>query len=156
MNLRSFPLLLCWSATACLLAAATGDESAQLQSGDARLSAGSPANENLSLAGTWRFALDRRDVGVTERWFDRNLSGKVELPGSLPEQGIGDPISTNTPWTGGIVDRSWFTAPEYAQYRQPGNVKVPFWLQPETYYAGVAWYQRDVEVPADWQQRWRG
>ena len=30
----------------------------------------------------------------------------------------------------------WFTAPEYAKYRQPGNVKLPFWLQPEKYYAG--------------------
>lgn len=151
MNLRSFPLLLCWSAAACLLAADSGAETARLQSGTARSSPDNPVSESRSLAGTWRFALDRQDVGTAERWFDRNLSGKVELPGSLPELGIGDPISTNTPWTGGIVDRSWFTAPEYAQYRQTGNVKVPFWLQPETYYAGVAWFQRDVEVPAGWQ-----
>ena len=44
----------------------------------------------------------------------------------------------------------WFTAPEYAAYRQPGNVKVPFWLQPEKYYAGAAWYQRDIEIPKSW------
>jgi hypothetical protein len=29
----------------------------------------------------------------------------------------------------GIVDKSWFTAPEFADYRNPGNVKVPFWHQ---------------------------
>ncbi len=49
------------------------------------------------------------------------------------------------------MDKSWFTAPEYAEYRKPGNIKVPFWLQPEKYYAGVAWYQRDIEIPPDWQ-----
>ena len=70
-----------------------------------------------------------------------------QLPGSLPAQGIGDDVTVNTTWTGDIVDRSWFTAPEYERYRQPGNVKVPFWLQPEKYYAGAAWYQRDIEIP---------
>jgi len=48
------------------------------------------------------------------------------------------------------VDKSWFTAPEYAKYRQPGNVKVPFWLQPDKYYVGAAWYQRDLQIPAAW------
>ncbi len=110
-----------------------------------------PASDALSLAGGWRFALDRADAGIKENWAAKMLSDKIKLPGSLPGQGIGDPISTNTVWTGGIVDRSWFTAPEFAAYRQPGNVKVPFWLQPETYYAGVAWFQRDIDVPAGWQ-----
>lgn len=153
MNLRAFPFLTYLSAAACLLAAETRPETPRLQFGEAHLSTGGADKASLSLAGTWRFALDRRDVGITERWFVRPLSAEVQLPGSLPEQGIGDPISTNTSWTGGIVDRSWFTSPEYSLYRQPGNVKVPFWLQPETYYAGVAWYQRDLEVPADWRDR---
>ena len=59
------------------------------------------------------------------------------------------PSKPNGP--GDIVDKSWFTAPEYAKYRQPGNIKVPFWLQPEKHYAGVAWYQRDLDIPADWK-----
>ncbi|MGD0538106.1 MAG: discoidin domain-containing protein [Verrucomicrobiota bacterium] len=109
------------------------------------------AGDALSLAGSWRFQLDRADAGIGERWFERSLSGTFTLPGSLPAAGIGDDISTNTPWTGGIVDRSWFNSPDFAQYRQTGNVKVPFWLQPEKYYAGVAWFQRDLDVPADWQ-----
>jgi beta-galactosidase/beta-glucuronidase len=74
----------------------------------------SGAAQLVSLAGTWRFQLDRSDAGVAERWFARTLAEKVSLPGALAAQGIGDEISTNTPWTGGIVDRSWFTAPEYA------------------------------------------
>jgi len=88
--------------------------------------------------------------GSPGQWFAQSLAGKIQLPGSLPGQGIGDVISTNTLWVGGIVDRSWFTAPEFAPYRQAGNVKVPFWLQPDTYYAGVAWFQRDVKIPAKW------
>ncbi|MGH7951254.1 MAG: sugar-binding domain-containing protein, partial [Limisphaerales bacterium] len=108
------------------------------------------AEQNISLAGNWRFALDRADAGIEQQWFARNLPDQIHLPGSLPAQGIGDNITTNTPWTGGIVDRSWFTNSEYAKYRQPPDVKVPFWLQPEKYYKGVAWYQRDFEIPKKW------
>jgi len=111
------------------------------------------AGDTVSLAGRWRLQLDRADVGISEHWFERALPDKVKPPVSLPEQGIGDPVTVDTKWTGSIVDRSWFTAPEYAKYRQPGNVKVPFWLQPDKYYAGVAWYQRDIEIPAEWKEK---
>ena len=111
------------------------------------------AEAALPLAGEWAYALDRDDAGIDARWFDRSLGGRLMLPGSLSGQGIGDPITANTPWTGGIVDKSWFTAPGQAKYRVPGNVKVPFWLQPETYYKGVAWYQRDLSLPEDWRDR---
>ena len=110
------------------------------------------AAPEVSLAGQWRFQLDATDAGVTERWCDRALRDQIELPGTLAAQGIGEEVTTNTSWTGTIVDRSWFTAPEYAKYRQPGNVKVSFWLTPEKYYAGAAWYQRDIEIP----EKWRG
>jgi hypothetical protein len=108
---------------------------------------------SLSLAGKWHFALDRADTGIGEHWFERALPDTFKLPGSLPERGIGDEVALDTKWIGGIVDRSFFDAPKFAPYRQPGQVKVPFWLQPERYYAGVAWFQRDFEVPAQWQGR---
>ena len=107
--------------------------------------------ETVSLSGTWRFQLDRANAGVQEKWFERALPGKIKLPGSLPAQGIGDDVTVDTKWTGDIVDKSWFTAPEYEPYRRPGNVKVPFWLQPDKYYAGAAWYQRDFEIPSKWR-----
>jgi hypothetical protein len=114
------------------------------------LTVATAATEAISLAGTWRFQLDRTDVGISENWPAKKLSGSIHLPGSLPEQGIGDAPSTNTVWTGGIEDKSWFTAREFAAYRATGNVKLPFWLTPETYYAGAAWFQREIKIPSDW------
>ena len=105
----------------------------------------------ISLAGKWRFQIDRQDVGQNEGWFKSELSDRIKLPGAMAESGKGDDVTVETKWTGGIVDKSWFTAPEFAKYREPGNVKVPFWLQPDKHYIGAAWYQRDVEVPKDWQ-----
>ena len=110
----------------------------------------SGSNPPIQLDGKWRFQLDRENAGVKERWFDRRLKGELTLPGSLPAQGIGDGISVSTKWTGDIIDSTWFNAPEFERYRRPGNVKVPFWLQPNNYYAGAAWYQRDIEIPAGW------
>ncbi len=113
------------------------------------------AEESRDLAGTWRFRIDRDDRGLAENWANAPLAGEdtVQLPGMMQAQGHGDPVAVHTPWTGEIVDRSWFTAPEYEKYRQPGNIKVPFWLQPERHYVGAAWYQREVEVPAARQGR---
>jgi len=113
--------------------------------------AAAPGRTTVSLAGQWRFEIDRQDVGVAQGWFARKLTGHVRLPGDLTEQGIGDDVTVETKWIGDIVDQSFFTAPEYEEYRKPGNVKIPFWLQPTKYYAGAAWYQREVEIPADWK-----
>ncbi|HEY4248964.1 MAG TPA: hypothetical protein VGM64_19220 [Lacunisphaera sp.] len=109
--------------------------------------------ESLDLSGPWRFQLDRENNGAAAEWFTRPLTSTLTLPGSLPGAGIGDPITVDTKWTGDIFDKSYYTAAEFAPYRQPGNIKVPFWLQPDTYYVGAAWFQRDLEIPASWQGR---
>ena len=108
---------------------------------------------NMDVSGTWAFQLDPRDTGIAEQWYNRTLVQQIKLPGSLQAQGYGEDISIMTPWTGDIFDRSWFTDPKYAPYRQPGNIKVAFWLQPEKHYVGAAWYQRDVDIPAEWAGR---
>ena len=82
------------------------------------------AEEMLSLGGEWRFQLDRTDA-----------------------------VTLETKWSGAIGHRDFFAKPEYAPYRQPGNVKLPFFLQPEKHYVGAAWYQRDIEIPQHWQDR---
>jgi hypothetical protein len=117
-------------------------------------SARAQEQENVrSLAGKWRFEIDRADAGVRDRWFEKQLTRSISVPGVMAAQGFGDPVTVDTVWTGSIVDRSWFTAPEYARYREPGRIKVPFWLQPDLYYSGVAWYQREMEVPDAWRGR---
>jgi len=107
----------------------------------------------IDLAGNWSFQLDPADQGVGERWFLRTLPDTIHLPGSLQAQGYGEEIRLDTAWVGNIVDQSYFTDAKYEPYRQPGHIKVPFWLQPEKHYNGVAWYQREVEVPAEWRGR---
>jgi len=102
------------------------------------------------LAGTWSVELDRQDQGETQKWFERDLSGKISLPGVLTAQGYGDPPSMQTPWVGNI-NQAWFKDPYYKQYQTSDNFKMPFWLQPDRYYAGAAWYQRQIEIPKDWR-----
>ena len=112
-----------------------------------------PAPAQIDLAGTWRFAMDTSDSGVRQEWYRQVLPETVTLPGSMAENGKGFPVTVETRWYGGIVDRSWFTEPRFAPYREPGNVKVPFWLMPTKVYYGAAWYQRDVVVPESWKGR---
>ncbi len=107
--------------------------------------------EHISLAGQWDFQLDRQDAGVKERWFERSLDQQIRLPGALQNQGFGDDITVDTPWTGATGLDAWLNGPQYAKYRQPGNIKVPFFLQPEKHYVGAAWYQREMDIPASWQ-----
>lgn len=107
--------------------------------------------EKIDLAGEWAFATDPKDEGVQGRWFAKSLADKIRLPGSMTTNGKGDDITLQTPWTGSIIDSSYFFKPEYARYRQPGNIKVPFWLQPVKYYKGPAWYQKSVTIPDTWK-----
>jgi hypothetical protein len=106
---------------------------------------------SISLSGEWKFQTDPNDTGIKEKWYGRSLSGHILLPGSMTSNHLGDEITVNTPWTGSIQDSSWFIKPEYAAYRKPGDIKVPFWLQPEKYYKGVAWYQKKIFIPEDWK-----
>jgi beta-galactosidase len=103
------------------------------------------------LAGEWRFALDRKDAGLGEKWFSKNLADKIKLPGILEAQGYGDEISISTPWVLSLYDHFWYLRAEYAAYTNAGNVKVPFLSQPARYYVGAAWYQRDIEIPKTWE-----
>jgi beta-galactosidase/beta-glucuronidase len=107
--------------------------------------------ENLSLAGEWKFRIDSLDTGIQNKWFDNIGEETVELPGSMAENGKGDEVTLKTNWTGEIVDKSYFTEKKYERYRQPGNIKIPFWLKPVKYYKGVAWYQKEIEIPAGWK-----
>ena len=112
----------------------------------------SPVGDVLDLAGRWSFELDPADAGVEARWFARALGGAISLPGSLQAQGFGDLPSGSSAWVARI-GLNLLGDPRYAPYREPGRFRTPFWLTPERHYVGAAWYQRDVEIPANWAGR---
>lgn len=96
----------------------------------------------IDLSGSWQFTTD------STHW-----DSTVLLPGSMASNGLGEDITANTPWTGGIVDSAYFRSDAYGRYREPGHVKIPFWLQPVKYYKGAAWYKKEVTVPEGWGQQ---
>lgn len=107
-----------------------------------------------SLAGQWRFSLDRDDVGVKENWFAQDLAAttRISLPGILQTQGYGDDITAETQFIAALPrDMAWYKLPQYAAYTKPGHVEVPYLSQPVKHYLGVAWYRRDIVIPAAWK-----
>jgi len=77
----------------------------------------------IPLAGTWRFRLDAENVGVSEKWFTRELDDAVELPGTTDENHKGIKKDER------CIDR----------------------LSRVWYWKGPAWYQRRVTIPAAWK-----
>lgn len=107
-------------------------------------------SNKINLSGEWSFKIDPHNKGIVEKWFSKSTNEIVKLPGSMAENDKGYKVDVNTQWTGSIFDSSWFFDEKYAKYRKPGNIKVPFWLQPTKYYVGAAWYQKDVDIPENW------
>ncbi len=83
------------------------------------------AREIQPLGGQWRFQLDAQKVGTDQKWYAAPLDGGVtiKLPGTMDDAGLG-PRNT-----------------------QPPTLAGPYRLFD---YAGPAWCQRDIELPATW------
>ncbi len=113
----------------------------------------SKTNNRIDLSGEWQFAADPNDLGRSGKWFSETLSETVLLPGSMAENDKGDVPDLNTPWTGTIYDSSFYFNPALEKYRQEGDVKFPFWLTPNKYYKGAAWYRKEVTVPGNWADK---
>ncbi|HKE22848.1 MAG TPA: hypothetical protein VKB88_10685 [Bryobacteraceae bacterium] len=123
--------------------------------GAAALAPAAPSRPGAeSLAGEWRFALDRDDAGAGASWFARDLpaDARIHLPGILQTQGYGDEIAADTQFVAALPrDMRWYLLAQYQAYTKPGHVEVPYLSQPVRHYLGVAWYQREIEIPADWR-----
>jgi predicted GNAT family acetyltransferase len=85
----------------------------------------------LALSGEWRYALDKNDVGVTQKWYDSLFVGRIVLPGTLDGAGIGNP-----------------------------NTLLPKLEKPQILhltrkfsYVGPAWYVKEFVVPKDWANK---
>ncbi|MCV9387337.1 sugar-binding domain-containing protein [Reichenbachiella ulvae] len=106
----------------------------------------------VDLSGQWMYRLDTVEVGEQEKWFTQHFEENgLFLPAALRDQNIGHTPSVETQWTGGIYDSSWYFLPEMAKYRNAVPSKFPFWLTPVKRYVGKAWYQKEINIPADWK-----
>ena len=97
----------------------------------------------IDLSGEWQFSM-----GDVPEWNDH-----ITLPGSMLTGGKGHDVTVDTRWTGSTYDSSYYYSPQLARYREDGNVKYPFFLTPDKYYVGHAWYRRTVRVPDAWEGR---
>lgn len=97
----------------------------------------------IDLSGEWQFAMGEQPV----------YDDCITLPGSMLTNGKGHDIAVNTRWTGSTYDSSYYYSPQLARYREEGNVKFPFFLTPDKYYVGYAWYRKQVHVPSAWEGR---
>ena len=90
-----------------------------------------PSVGQLSLAGEWQVKLDSLDKGETNNWQNSEFTEgtTINLPGTLDDAGLGTP-STLQPALNNYVLSN---------------------LNRKHQYIGKAWYQRDVEIPAEWE-----
>jgi len=82
-----------------------------------------PVRETILLDGTWRFAMDSSGMGIDKQWFAVTLNDSVKLPGTMDEN------------KKGIVNK---------------NTGETMRLSRELTYSGMAWYQKEINIPDKW------
>ncbi len=112
--------------------------------------ADAPGQKTIDLAGIWKFSADPDELGVHEKWYLNKLDDHIQLPGTMTMRGKGNDITLETRFTGSI-DGSFYTHDKYEDYRQPGNIMLPWFLTPVKEYVGAAWYQKEIDIPPSWE-----
>ena len=112
----------------------------------------------IDLSGQWKFQMDSLDLGINEKWFTSDLSDSIKLPGSMAINGKGNPVGYDTKFTGNAwkeyeEGKSWFDDENYKPYLSDEKFRYPFWLISDFYYTGAAWYQKEVDIPENWQNK---
>lgn len=85
-----------------------------------------PLRESIDLSGLWTFSLDSLNQGIDDGYFYKNFSETVILPGTTDTNQKGN-INTNK-------DESTQLSRKYK-------------------YEGVAWYNKNIEIPTDWKDK---
>lgn len=78
-----------------------------------------------SIAGTWRFCLDETKQGIDQKWYNERLQDHIQLPGTTSEYQKGE----------------YNTAKEVAHLTEAYPIN------------GYAWYQREIEIKAEWANK---
>ncbi|PSL43068.1 glycosyl hydrolase family 2 [Chitinophaga niastensis] len=99
---------------------------------------GLKAADTLSLAGKWAFQADPEEEGLAQNWANKTLTGSIMLPGSTDEIGIGNQYPIY----------KWSNMPKAAGY--PDSIDIGSFTRIHK-YIGIAWYQREIEIPASWK-----
>ena len=111
---------------------------------------GQQSKQEINLSGEWKFQIDSLDQGITEKWYNQELSESVQLPGSMVENGKGIPVGPHTKWVGNLRNKTWFEHENYKPYLSDDEYLFPYWLISDKHYNGAAWYQKTVDIPSAW------
>lgn len=85
--------------------------------------------QNLTLKGNWRVKIDSSNVGIKENWQNKSFGKQtLVLPGTLDDAGIGKVPALDTT----ILNKEILTM-----------------LTRKHRYVGVAWYQKEINLPKD-------
>lgn len=90
--------------------------------------------EEINLAGTWSFRLDSLKTGEQEKWYNKPglfFDQKIKLPGTTDDAGLGTPLKLKP-----VLTR---------------EVMLHLWRKHS--YIGAAWYQKEVIIPASWNNK---
>ncbi len=109
------------------------------------------ATNLMDLSGTWRVRLDPADVGIAESWQSQSFSNKINLPGSLAENGYGEDPRFDSPWISDGRKIIQLKDSKFAPYLADDDLHMPCWLQPVKFFVGAAWYQKEVDIPREWE-----
>jgi beta-galactosidase/beta-glucuronidase len=106
-------------------------------------------NNELKLAGSWRFRLDPDGVGQRSRWFAESLGDEtIQLPGTTDQAGKGYTLDPQTMSYAVPFDHSTFPGTQLStRVDERGFLVRPFM------YIGAAWYQRTFTVPENWRRK---
>ena len=85
----------------------------------------------ISLEGSWQFALDSTDVGISQGWYNKDFNDKIALPGTTDEAGKGVP-NLLTPSIG---------KPQVLHLTRKNR------------YVGPAWYSKEINIPSAWKDK---
>ncbi len=95
--------------------------------------------QDIDISGTWLVSVDAKDSGKTE--------GEVRLPGDIASQGFGFKPTSKTRWLGGPKTIT-VESEKFSKYlKSDGDFKMPFFLQPDMHFIGVASYSKTVNLP---------
>jgi hypothetical protein len=101
-------------------------------------------NGVVSLTEEWNFRLGGEKID------EAPINKKIDLHGSLQDQGYGNEITKETKWIGKLRETAWL---KHSGKQPDGSFKVAGWLQPKKHYVGKAWYKKDIIIPESWKNR---